>query len=264
MKALISIWQFKGLIAAKARQELKTRFSRSGIGSLWLILNPVAVIGTYLFVFSSIMQAKIPGVEDTLSYGIYLSAGVIFWISFSNTLVGLTQVFLSEKNLLKQAHLPKVLLPIFVVVSETINLLAYLAVFLAFIVAARRVPGAVALYLIPLVAVQYVFVIGLGVILGTLNAFFRDIGHSLGIVLHFWFWLTPIVYPVEILPAWARNFVQTYNPMTPIIEGYHAVLVTHSIPDFSGVFVVFCIAIALFPLGFFLFRRTAGTIADLV
>ena len=127
----------------------------------------------------------------------------------------------------------------------------------------QAVPGWEVLYLLPVLAVQYAFVLGVGLIFGILNAFMRDFGHSLAIVLHFWFWLTPIVYPVEILPDWARLVIERFNPMTPVIEGYHVIFVYHGSPDLWAMLPTAILALALVGIGLWMFRRTSGALGDL-
>lgn len=263
MELIRSVWRFRHFILRKTRNDIRTQFSRSGIGYLWLILTPAALIATYIFIFSEIMKAKLPGVDDTLSYGIYVSVGIVFWTSFSNILTKLTYVFIAEKTLLKEFYVPSSILPICVLVAETFQLLLFIGVFLAFLIVVRHFPGWEILYLFPVLAVQYAFVLGIGLILGILNSFMRDFGHSLGIIIHFWFWLTPIVYPVEILPGWARLAIVNFNPMTPVIEGYHVIFVRHDSPDLWSLMPTAIIALLLLGAGLWMFRRTSGALGDL-
>ena len=169
MELIRSVWRFRHFILRKTRNDIRAQFSRSGIGYLWLILTPAALIATYIFIFSEIMKAKLPGVDDTLAYGVYLSAGIVFWTSFSNTLSRLTQVFIAEKNLLREVYVPSSILPICVLAAETFQLILFLGVFLVFLVLVESIPGLEVLYLLPVLAVQYALVLGVGLILGILN-----------------------------------------------------------------------------------------------
>ena len=263
MELIRSVWRFRHFILRKTRNDIRAQFSRSRIGYLWLILTPAALIATYIFIFSEIMKAKLPGLDDTLSYGIYLCAGIVFWTSFSNTLSRLTQVFITEKTLLREFYVPSSILPICVLAAETFQLILFLGVFLVFLILVGSVPGLEVLYLIPVLAVQYAFVLGVGLILGILNAFMRDFGHGLTIILHFWFWLTPIVYPVEILPEWARLVIGRFNPMSSVIEGYHAIFVYHEAPDLWSLLPTAILAVALLGAGLWMFRRISGALGDL-
>ena len=184
MELIRSVWRFRHFILRKTRNDIRAQFSRSGIGYLWLILTPAALIATYIFIFSSIMKAKLPGIDDTLSYGVYLSAGIVFWTSFSNTLSRLTQVFIAEKALLREFYVPSSILPICVLAAETFQLILFLGVFLLFLVVVQGLPGLEVLYLFPVLAVQYAFVLGVGLIFGILNTFMRDFGHGRTVRIH--------------------------------------------------------------------------------
>jgi lipopolysaccharide transport system permease protein len=95
-----------------------------------------------------------------------------------------------------------------------------------------RWPGWDILNLIPLILLQCAFAMGLGITLGILNVFFRDVGQAVGIVLQFWFWLTPIVYPLATLPTWARDYL-AWNPVLPLFESYQNVLLGAGTPEWG-------------------------------
>jgi lipopolysaccharide transport system permease protein len=109
--------------------------------------------------------------------------------------------------------------------------------------------------------VQVLLAIGLGMIAGVLNVFFRDVGQFVTIAMQFWFWLTPIVYPATILPADVRPLLG-WNPMARIIGAYQAVLVQGAAPDWRALFPVFVLAVVLCLFGLRLFRRRAGEMVD--
>jgi lipopolysaccharide transport system permease protein len=112
-----------------------------------------------------------------------------------------------------------------------------------------------------LLAILLAFAIGLGMMLGVLNVFFRDVGQFFGIFVQFWFWLTPIVYPVNILPTSAQNLM-AYNPMAPLLAGFQAVLVMGQWPQWASLLYPAVLAALLCLLGMRLFRRHAGDMVD--
>ena len=117
------------------------------------------------------------------------------------------------------------------------------------------------LALAPLLLVQLLFAAGLGGVLGILNVFFRDVGQLFGVLLQFWFWSTPIVYPVSILPEWAATMMQL-NPLLPLMEGYQVILVSGGWPDWGRVAVVAVLSITLCVFSVMLFKKHAGDIVD--
>jgi lipopolysaccharide transport system permease protein len=110
-------------------------------------------------------------------------------------------------------------------------------------------------------AILILFAIGLGIILGVLNVFFRDVGHFFGVFLQFWFWLTPIVYPITIIPEAFRSLIQ-WNPMAPIINGFQVIFVQGQYPDWQSLWFVTVLAIFFCFLGLKLFRQHSGDMVD--
>jgi lipopolysaccharide transport system permease protein len=142
-----------------------------------------------------------------------------------------------------------------------VNLALVTGVFVAFLVVMGRFPGWITLALLAPVAVTLVFGAGLGILLGTLNVFFRDVGQFTTIALQFWFWFTPIVYPLSALPEELRRAV-AYNPLSPLVGAFQAVFVHARMPDWFSLSVVSLIAVGMFVLGYMLFKWNAATLVD--
>jgi lipopolysaccharide transport system permease protein len=170
-------------------------------------------------------------------------------------------VFLENANLLKKVSFPRICLPIVVVGSAGINFIIIFTLFTIFLVVSGNFPGWPYLALLPVLALQIAFSIGLGMILGVLNVFFRDVGQLFEIMLQFWFWLTPIVYSASILPKKVRPLID-FNPMARLISAYQTILVSGNVPDWFSLLIVAFLAALLCFWGFRLFRLHAGEIAD--
>jgi lipopolysaccharide transport system permease protein len=133
--------------------------------------------------------------------------------------------------------------------------------FTAFLVVSGNFPGWAYLALLPILAIQVTFAIGLGISLGVLNVFFRDVGQFFGIFLQFWFWLTPIVYPVTILPERFQSLM-SLNPMAPLIAAYQTILVSGHWPNWQTLWPIAMLSLLLCALGFRLFKKHAGEMVD--
>ena len=219
------------------------------------------MIFIYTVIFSQIMKARLPGVDSELAYGIYLCSGILTWSFFTEIVTRGQTVFLDNASLLKKLSFPRVCLPIVLVMSSSLNFLIVFSLFTLFLVVSGNFPGWVFFSSIIVLFVQLTFAIGLGITLGVLNVFFRDIAQFFGIVLQFWFWFTPIVYPISILPSSIQRVVEM-NPMTVIMSGYQNIFVLHQIPDWWSLGKVFVIAILLCGWGILLFRRRADEMMD--
>jgi len=254
-------WAYRGFIAGSVKREFQARYRNSMLGAAWMILNPLAMIVVYTLVFSQLMKARLAGVDNEMAYSIYLCAGVLAWGLFSEIVTRSQTMFLDNANLLKKLSFPRICLPIIVVLNASLNFAIIFALFTGFLVLSGNFPGLVYFAVLPVLALQIAFGIGLGMILGVLNVFFRDVGQFFGIFLQFWFWLTPIVYPVAVIPAAVRPLIEL-NPMTRVISAYQGILVNGAWPHWQGLLPVGLLAVAFVVTGLLLFRRRAGEMVD--
>lgn len=170
-------------------------------------------------------------------------------------------MFIENANLLKKLRFPKVCLPIVVICCAVLNFLIVFGLFTVFLVASGNFPGLVFLALLPLTALLVAFAIGLGLVIGVLNVFFRDVGQGFTIVLTFWFWLTPIVYAPSVLPGWTQSLV-AFNPMASFMAAVQGVLVEKTWPVWNSLSYMMASSALLCLLGVRLFRRHAGEMVD--
>jgi len=261
MQMLKALWAYRGFIYGSVRREFQAKYSNSLLGAAWTVINPLAMIAVYTIIFSQIMRAKLPGIDSQFAYSIYLCAGVLTWAFFSETVSRAQNVFLENANLLKKISFPRLCLPVIVVANASLNFSIIFGLFTIFLIISGSFPGIVYLAVFPVLLVQILFSVGLGITLGVLNVFFRDVGQLFGVVLQFWFWLTPVVYPINILPAYVSDALR-YNPMTNIITAYQKILVNGQWPDWSSLWPVSMIAILLCFWGMHLFRKHAGEMVD--
>jgi lipopolysaccharide transport system permease protein len=170
-------------------------------------------------------------------------------------------MFLENANLLKKISFPRICLPVIVLFNAGINFAIIMALFLGFLLITGRWPGMALFALIPLMALQMMFCAGLGMILGVLNVFFRDVGQLFGICLQFWFWLTPIVYPMSILPDWVQRLLQL-NPLTNLIVSYQNMFLYGQWPVWSSLLPIFVTGLVFCLIGLRLFRQRVGEMVD--
>ena len=261
-KSLFSaLWSYRGFVASMVMREFRGRYMGSLLGSIWAILNPMAMIFIYTIIFSKLMRARLAGSADTWAYGVYICSGLLTWSYFSELLIRSQTIFLEQGNLLKKVSFPRITLPVILFLSCTINFSIIFGIFLFFLLVTGRFPGWSIIGFMPLLLLQQSFALGLGMLLGTMNVFFRDVGHFVGIVLQFWFWLTPIIYPVTILPEWVKDFIML-NPMTQLVTSYQQIILYDRWPLWEKLQVQFLCAVLFLTVGFFLFRRLSGDLVD--
>lgn len=256
-----TIWHHRGFIAASIRREFHLRYKTSALGTLWAVINPLALVFIYTVVFSQVMSARLNGVDSIIGYGIYLCAGILCWNSFSETALRCQNIFIENANVIKKMAFPKICLPIIAAGNALIGFFIMLCLIVVFVLFAGMEINASLLFLLPLVALHMLMAIGVGIFLGVLNVFFRDVGQFSGIAFQFWFWLTPIVYPMSIIPPQFAAFLYA-NPLTNIVVSYQQVLVHGEWPAaatllYPCVFTFFALALSKY-----LYSKCAVDIVD--
>lgn len=257
-----ALWQYRGFVWGSVLREFKSKYRESLLGAFWTVAGPLTMIVIYTVVFAQIMRPTLPGYQNTpFAFSIYLCAGILAWSLFAEILGRLNSVFLENGNLIKKANFPRICLPTIVVLSSLINFFILLGIYLIFLAIICYWPGWPLLSIIPLLSLQLLFTIGLGVALGTLNVFFRDIGQITGIVLQFWFWLTPIVYTLEALPNDVQRFMY-FNPLLPLIRAWQAVFLERTWPDFLSLLPLTLLTVLMIWFGAWVFLGRVGELVD--
>lgn len=259
---LKALWGYRGFVWSSVMREFHGKYRESLLGAFWSVANPLTMIVIYTVVFGQLMRPSLPGHEKTpFAFSIYLCAGVITWGLFAEMLGRLNGVFLEHGNLIKKSNFPRICLPAIVAASALVNFGIVFSLYLAFLALIGHWPGWALLALVPLLALQLLFTLGLGIFLGTLNVFFRDVGQMTGVVLQFWFWLTPVVYVFDSLPTAARALLQ-YNPLQPLIVAYQTVFLNQHAPDFSSLAPLAVLTALLIILSARFFMSRVGELVD--
>jgi len=258
---LRDLYLYRGFIVQSVRNDLISRFSRSKLGGLWAILNPLSQVLIYALILSNVLAAKLPGVDSQYAYAIYLMAGLLGWTLFNEIVGRCLNIFIEHGNLIKKMSFPRVTLPAIAVGScLTNNLFLFISMLGIFALLGHQFNMAM-LWLIPLTLVVVVFSLGIGLILGVMNVFLRDIGQVTPIILQMLFWFTPIVYPITIIPEAYRHWLNL-NPMYPIVDAYQQILVYGNSPQWGSVLIILAAGIILSIVGLFMFRRSSAEMVD--
>lgn len=262
-KTINDLWQARQFIKSSIRNEFVTRVVRSRLGLVWIVIYPLAQVAIYAFVLSALMTAKLPGLQTAYAYPIYLTAGIMAWTLFSEVLGRCLNVFIENSNLLKKMAFPRLALPAIVTGSALLNnTLLFLSVLLVFAILGHA-PSLSLLWLPILTLLLLTLALGLGLTLGLLNVFFRDIGQLVNIALQFGFWLTPIVYTLDLFPP-AYQKMLYINPMTGIVQGYQAILVFGRAPDWPMLIYPVLFALVTLALAAFLYSRAIDEVVDVL
>ena len=261
MNQLKAIWAYRFFIISSIKTEFRSRFARSSLGGIWMILHPLAQVAIYALVLSAVLKAKLPNIDNQFAYAIYLMAGTLGWSLFLEVFSKSLNIFIENGNLIKKMAFPKITLPLIVTGSALVNNILLFGAILAVFGLLGHMPTMQLLWLPVLIVVTLALGLGLGLMLGIINVFIRDIGQIIPIVLQFWFWLTPIVYVANALPKEYRDLFY-YNPMTGIIEGYQNILVYDKPIDLSTLTYPIVLASISMVLALFMYFRANEEMAD--
>ena len=259
---LVAAWRYRHFVLSSIRNDYRARFARSKLGALWMIVHPLVNAAIFALVLSEVVGARLPGLGgDRLSYALYVSAGMLAWSLFAEVLTRCLTVFIENGGVLKKLYFPRICLPLIVSGTAIVNNVLMFAAILAIFAMLGHRFGFAVLWIPVLMIVPLALALGLGLLLGVINVFVRDVAQVVPVVLQVGFWFTPIIYLPEILPAYVRRAVQL-NPMTPVVEAYHAVLLRDAGPDWSALAWVVLLAAMLLVASLFMFRRGSVELVD--
>lgn len=225
------IWCHHRFILGGVRNECRQRFSRSLLGSLWVVLNPLVQALIYALVLGSVLRSRLPAMADQpLAYPLYLLSGLLVWGLVSELIQRCLGLFVAEATLLKKAVFPRFCLPLIAAGSALVNhgllLVAVLLVALISPIGWSR-----ALLWLPLLSLlALLFGLLLGIAVGCCNVFVRDLEPLTAISLQLWFWLTPIVFVPSLVPQPFQAWLQ-FNPLCWLVQAFQAVLLQHQAPQ---------------------------------
>ncbi|MCL1634641.1 ABC transporter permease [Luteimonas sp. SX5] len=263
MSALIkAAWQYRGFIVSSVANEFKSRLARSRFGTAWIVLQPLAQVLIFATVLSNVLAARLQGVDNKYAYAVYLMSGILCWSLFAEIVQRCVTIFIDNGSLLKKIQFPRIALPLVVLGSTMVSNLALLAVVLLIMPVLGILPNVHFVWLPVLMVLTMGLALGIGLLLGTLNAFARDIGQVVAVALQFWFWITPIVYPANIVPEGFRATL-AWNPVAPLVAGYHDVIVYGRAPTMQLWSVAAVTVVVLFA-ALFVFRRAAPEMVDVL
>ena len=258
---LRGVWQYRGYILGSVKREFQSKYGNAMLGAAWTVLNPLAMVLVYTVIFAQLMHARMPGGGGPYAYSIYLCAGILTWGLFAEITSRAQTMFIDHANLLKKINFPRVCLPLIVVLNALMNFAIIFGLFVLFLVATGNFPGWIFFAIVPVLALQIALASGLGMVLGVLNVFFRDVGQFYTILLQFWFWFTPVVYSAAVLPEDVRPLL-AWNPLAPVIGAYQTILLDARAPDWAAMAPALVLALGLCALGLSLFRKRSGEMVD--
>ena len=253
----------RSLLYQLVRRDFEQRFVGSIMGWVWGVIHPIVLLVSWNFVFAVCLRMKLDPSEGTDNYALYLFAGMLPWLLFSETVQRSSTSILDQANLVTKTVFPAEVVPVSIFLSSLVSHAMALALGVVAIGLVLNQVSAALLLLPVYIALLALLSIGFGWIVSSLQVYMRDTAQVLSVVLTFWFWLTPIFITEDRFPPQVR-FLITANPMAYVVRAYRQVLLRQSVPRLRELIAVAAIAAVTFLLGGLFFRHMKRGFADVL
>ena len=247
------LWQMVG-------REVKTRYKQSILGYFWVILNPLAQMIVMSFAFSIIL--RIPtNAAGNIPYSIFLFVALLPWNLFANSLSSATASLVGSSSLITKVYFPRTILVMATVLAKIVDFL-FASIILIIYMIVYQVPISLnILWIFPIFFIQQIFTIGLSLFFAAANLLYRDIQYLLALILLLWMYVTPVIYPADLVPEKYRIVFQL-NPMAVIINAYRQTILGGGAPNYSGLLIALLLSLIVLLFGLSYFKSREKIFAD--
>lgn len=261
-------WAKLGLLATLVQRDITARYKGSLLGNIWPLVNQLAMLLIYTYVFSIVLQVKLElkglPADNSLVFGLWLFAGLLPWMIFNNGLLQSANSVVAQPNLVKKVVFPLSLLPLVPILSSFIESSLGLMTLIAFVAFSQQVINPTLLVL-PLIWLPLLMLTtGLGYAAAALTVFVRDIPQTLTVALNLWFYATPVIYPADLIPQPLQQWVFWLNPLAAIAEMYRDAILVGEITHWGEWAIAIVISGVVLGLGFGLYRKLKTAFADVL
>jgi len=253
----------RSLLFQLVRRDFEQRFVGSAIGWVWGLIHPLVLLLSWTFVFRVCMKAKLPDGEVTQNYPLFLFAGMLPWLLFSETVQRSASSLLDQANLITKTVFPAEIVPLSIFLSAMVSHLMALVLVMGVVGIWENHISIFVIFLPLYMALVGLFSVGIGWIVASLHVFLRDTAQLVSVLLTVWFWVTPIFISEEQFPARFR-FLLSGNPLSYVVRGYRDLLLSYRLPHPGDLLLVTGAAVAVFIAGGLFFRYMKRGFADVL
>ena len=245
---ITKILEYKDLLINLIIKDLKIRYRGAVLGYAWSLLNPILMMMVYTVIFSFIVRIELE------NYPIFLLCALLPWSFFATALTNASNSIVDNFSLINKVYFPREIFPVSVVLSNLIHLVISMIILIIFLLLTHT-KLTLTILALPLVIVAHViFTIGITLILSCLIVFFRDLKYILEVLLTVWFYSTPIIYPLAMVPEQLR-VIYDLNPMVWIISLYRSILFYGKNPDVPALLFIYVISFLMLFVGHWIFQK---------
>jgi lipopolysaccharide transport system permease protein len=255
---LRELWVYRELIYFLTQRELKVRYKQTSIGIIWAILQPVLTTIIFTAIFSQFTRFD----NTSVPYPVFALVGLLIWLFINTSISSASSIFLTNIPLVSKVYIPRIILPMSVVFACLADLLIGLVILLG-MVFWYGIAIAPQIMLAPLfIVLAVVLAIGVGLLFSALSVRFRDIRYALPFVMQIWMFISPVIYPPEILSPNAR-LIFTFNPLFGILQGFRASVLGGDF-DWRAIGISVAITISIVFCSLFVFKKLEEDFADVI
>lgn len=253
------LFKTRDLVWAWTVRTLRGRYQQSALGWLWAVVQPVATVAIFAIVFTRIVPVDTGGVP----YILFSYSAVVPWTLLTTSVTDMAMSLVQNMNLVGKIYFPREALPIATLIARLADF-GISFILLIILVIAYRVPVSITglLYLPLIFLIQLALILGLGIGSAALNVFYRDVDPLLKLVIQVWFYASPILYPVSLVPEKWR-WLYYLNPMSGILAAYRDVLIYNQLPG-DYLLPSAIISLLIFIVGYWFFKRVEFQFADII
>jgi len=254
LEEFVQAAKYRSLILQLIRRDILSRYKRSVLGVAWTMLNPLGMMLVLTIAFSQLFSG-------TRAYSSYVLSGLIAWTFFAQTTtISMTQMVWGGA-LLSRIYIPRTVFALSSIGTGLVNITLSLVPLIA-VMLFTGAPLRLSAFFLPIsMLLLALFALGVGLLISTLAVYFPDVAEMYQIVLMAWMYLTPIIYPEEIIPEAYRTFLFTFNPMYHLVTLFRQPLYEGIVPSINRIGAAAAIAVLMFVIGWAIFSEKSDEFA---
>lgn len=258
---MLALYNFRVLIWNFIKRDISSKYSGSLLGLYWSVLNPLITLMVYFIVFGFFLKARLPGNDSVWDFALYFSAGFLPWVAFSESVMRASRSIVDNKNYIKKVPFPSEVFPVFTILSELVNLLIGISIYIVLYFILKGFPSIYLIFLPIGIFLQLMFTLSLSLIFSSATVYFRDIPQILGSLFMIWFWGTPILYAINVIPESIR-WVMYLNPTYYMVEIYRSMMFYGTFPDPDIILPFIAFIIVFLYLSIIIFQKTKNGFSE--
>ncbi|MCK4394335.1 ABC transporter permease [Candidatus Bipolaricaulota bacterium] len=255
---LREVWRHRELLYFLTWRDVKVRYKQAVLGFLWAFIQPFLKMIVFSIIFGGLAKMDSEG----FPYPIFLYAGLLPWQFFADAVNRSGQSIVSGANLITKVYFPRLIMPVASVGACLVDFAISFGILIAMMFYYHMIPNLSILMVLPLVLVTILCALGIGVFVSALNTAYRDFRYALPFLVQIWMFLTPVIYPVTLIPERFRWLI-LLNPMAGIVDAYRSAILGKPFA-WGNLGISLGVATVMFLLGLAYFRKTERYFADIV